>query len=84
MRLNKKYAAILMLLLLNACATHEIVRTVDSACLSFSPLSYAIPPRGADGTRVMVNDQGNRYDTEQTVADLQAFNARYGAVCPAK
>lgn len=39
-------------------------------------MSYVpAPAAGAD-------DPGNRYDTDETVRELQAHNARYRAACP--
>jgi hypothetical protein len=60
---------------------HAIPRTVDSSCSSFATIGYAIPPKQADGGRALPDDPGNRYDTEQTVADLQQHNARWDALC---
>lgn len=70
-----------MLPALSACATRETPPIADSACLSFKVIRYAVPPRQADGTRNVTVDDGNRYDTPETVEDLAEHNARYEAVC---
>lgn len=77
----KRSSAILLLAMLSACVTPETQRIVDTSCLSFGVISYAIPPRQADGTRDVPVDAGNRYDTVQTVADVAAHNAAWSALC---
>lgn len=74
--------AILTLLGLTACATPATPPTADTACLAFKRIGYAIPPVQADGTRELAVDEGNRYDTPETVADVAEHNARFGSVCP--
>lgn len=74
--------AILTLLALSACQTRETLRTVDTACLTFKRITYAVPPVQADGTRNVPIDQGNRYDTPETVTEVAEHNARYAATCP--
>lgn len=62
---------------LTACATAERLKIVDSACLSFSPLTYANAKAGQEHD----DDTGNRYDTAQTVTDVAAFNASWRELC---
>ncbi len=72
----------LMLPMLNACATPATPAIADSACLVFKPIRYAIPPVQADGTRNMAVDPANAHDTVGTVKDVQDHNVRYAATCP--
>ncbi len=72
---------ILPLLMMSACATPGTPPIADSACLSFKAISYAIPPKQADGSRVMADDPGNAHDTVETVEQVQEYNARFTAVC---
>lgn len=62
---------------LTACATAERLRIVDSACLSFAPLTYANAPAGREHD----DDHGNLYDTAQTVEDVAAYNGAWRALC---
>ena len=73
----------MMLCGLSACGTREILRTVDTACMSFRAISYAIPPVQADGTRNVAVDDGNRLDTPETVDEIAQHNARFNALCSA-
>lgn len=82
MKLPRLFAAILLLGTLSACATRATPMIADSACLSFKALSYAIPPKQADGSRDVAVDAGNRYDSTLTVAEIAEHNARYEATCP--
>lgn len=67
--------------MLSASCTHGTQKIVDTSCLSFGVIRYAIPPVQADGTRNVPVDAGNRYDTVQTVADVAAHNAAWSALC---
>ena len=67
------------LLSLNACKTVESVRTVDSSCLSFSPLTYANAKAGKE----TADDAGNKLDTAETVLAIAAFNRSWRAICQA-
>lgn len=64
-----------MLVGLSACATRETPRIVNTACLNFRALSYAVPSATKPETAE------NRFDTVQTVADLQEHNAKWDALC---
>lgn len=70
------------LIMTSACKTLETPKIVDSACLSFGRLTYAIPPVREDGSRTLVVDGGNRFDTLETIKEIGGHNARYDAVCP--
>lgn len=76
------FAAILPFAMLSACATRGTPKAVDTACTIFRPLSYAIPPKQADGTRAMAVDTGNRFDTLETIGEVQEHNVRFEAACP--
>lgn len=68
-----------VLIALPACATVEPQRTVDSACLSFNPLTYANAKAGQEAA----DDPGNRYDTAETILGIAMFNAALRRVCSA-
>lgn len=75
-----------MLAGLGACATAEPPKTVsDVSCALFSPISFAqmasakIAAAKAEGREVI--DSGNNADTDQTVREIQAHNAKYDTVC---
>lgn len=67
------------LLATSACKTVESVRTVDSSCLSFSPLTYANAKAGQEAA----DDLGNKLDTPETVLAIAAFNRSWRAICEA-
>lgn len=73
-----------MLPALSACKTPATPPIADSACVAFGRISYAIPPVQADGTRNVAVDEGNRYDTPETVGEVSRHNARFVAVCPGR
>lgn len=50
---------------------------VSDYCLIAKGISYAKKPPAS------VEDQRNRFDTDETVKSLEAHNLRYEAVCPA-
>ncbi|MBB3928334.1 hypothetical protein GGR43_004078 [Sphingobium jiangsuense] len=65
-----------MLLALSACGTAEPPKTAsDSYCLIARPLSFANAPAG------LVHDDGNRFDTGETVAEIMQHNAAYDGAC---
>lgn len=83
MKLPNVCGAILLPLVLTACATPGTPKTADSACAAFGLiLGYMIPPVQPDGSRDVAEDPGNRLDTTKTVAQVQEHNARFRAVCP--
>lgn len=51
-------------------------RDLSSWCQGDRPVSYAPAPVAG------VDDPGNRFDTEETVRELQQHNARLRAACP--
>lgn len=70
-----------MLLATTACATRATPPIADASCVTFKTIGYAIPPVQPDGTRNLPNDPGNRYDTPESVTEMQDHNARYRAIC---
>jgi len=59
-----------------ACATPAPLRIVtDTSCTSFAPISYAQLPAG------MTDDPGNKADTDATVREVEAHNAKWDALC---
>lgn len=75
-----------MLAALGACATAEPPKTVsDVSCALFSPISFAqMAKTEIDAARSEardVIDRGNSADTDQTVREIQAHNAKYDTVC---
>jgi hypothetical protein len=82
MLLLKLLLAILLSVGLTACATAERPRIVDTACAQFSTISYAQLPAAVRSLPAPEQrDDGNRADTDATVAEVQAHNARYRATC---
>lgn len=73
---------ILLCVTLHACATPAPQRIADSACTAFRPISYAQAPRGADGQRTTA-DPENRYDSDETVGEVEGHNAKWDALCAA-
>ena len=85
---NKIYAALASAALLastSACSTtgtsepaSDTVprRELSSWCQGDRAVSYAAAPEAGAA------DPDNRYDTEETVRELQEHNARYRAACP--
>jgi hypothetical protein len=68
--------AILLCAGLAACATAEPPKTVsDVSCAAFTTISYAQLARG------QVDDIGNRADSDETVRQIEAHNARHDALC---
>lgn len=51
-------------------------RDLSSWCQGDKPISFAPAPAAG------ANDPGNQFDTDETVRELQAHNARYRAACP--
>lgn len=63
---------------LAACGTAERPQTVsDVSCAAYLPISYAQLPAG------QVDDPGNVADSDATVKEIDAHNARYDAICGA-
>jgi hypothetical protein len=56
--------------------TEAGIRTVHDLCLIDKGIGYASQLPGA------VEDSSNRYDTAQTVAEIEAHNLRFEAICP--
>lgn len=74
---KKLSAAILLPGLLAAACTQERPKTVtvNTSCLSFKAISYAQLPSGVK------DDLGNVADSDATVTEIDAHNARWDAVC---
>lgn len=75
-----------MLGALGACATAEPPKTVsDVSCALFSPISFAqmasAEIEAAKAQARDVIDSGNKADTDQTVREIEAHNAKYDTVC---
>jgi hypothetical protein len=67
----------MMLAALAACATVAPPKTVsDVSCAAFKPISFAQLPAG------QTNDDGNKADSDATVAEIGEHNARFDAICP--
>lgn len=66
-----------MLAALTACATAEPPKTASSACTALRALTYANAKAGQE----QADDPGNRFDTGETVAQVQEHNARWRALC---
>lgn len=62
--------------MLTACGEAEPLRTVDTGCLVFKPISYANAPAG------QADDPGNRFDTPATIAEIDEHDAVYERLCP--
>lgn len=72
----KSCALIPLLAVTAACATPEPRKiVVDTSCTSFRAISYAQLPVG------MTADPGNKADSDQTVNEIDAHNARWDALC---
>lgn len=70
--------------MLNACGTAERPKTVsDVSCAAFATISYAqLPPADRALPVEQQVDTGNKADSDATVKEVQAHNARYRAICP--
>lgn len=73
--LLKLFALIPPLAALAACATPAPPRIVDTSCTAFRAISYAQLPAG------VVNDPGNKADSDQTVKEIEGHNAEWDALC---
>ena len=83
---NRIYAVLAsatLAVMLTACGTPETkdvasasTRLESSWCLGDRPISYV--PADAAGQ----DDPANKFDTDATVAEIMAHNARYRAACP--
>lgn len=77
----KKLCAVILLCgMLPACATPAPPRIVDTSCINFRAISYAQLPKRADGSRE-TNDPNNTADSDETVKEIDAHNAKYDALC---
>lgn len=77
---NKLFVAAAMLPLLAACQTREAMPAVvavsqTSLCQIDRPLTFSVAPTAG------ANDTGNRWDTDETIKELIAHNARLRAAC---
>ena len=75
-----KFAVVAILPLMAACQTREAMPAVANAsltslCAVDRVLSYAVAPVAN------ANDVGNAFDTDETVTNLMAHNARLKAAC---
>jgi len=72
----KLLIAMPLLAMSSACVTREPLRIVtDTSCTAFNAISYAQLAKG------QVDDPGNKADSDATVAEIDAHNARYDALC---
>jgi hypothetical protein len=60
---------------LTACGEAEPLRTVDTGCLVFKPIRYANAPTG------QVDDPGNKFDSAETIAEIDEHDAVYERLC---
>lgn len=75
----KPCALIPLLAVTAACATPEPRKiVVDTSCTSFRAISYAQLPAG------VADDLGNKADSDPTVNEIDAHNARWDALCSAR
>ena len=72
---KKLSATILLCGILSACATRETPMIVDTSCTAFKAISFAVPSRANPETAE------NRYDTQATVDEVMAHNARWDRLC---
>lgn len=74
--------------MLTACATQQTPRTASDLCLTISPLPYTLVPKSereaAEAEGRPVRDDGNKADSDQTIANIGALNRSWRAVCEAK
>jgi hypothetical protein len=63
--------------LLTACAGAAPPKIVSSGCLIFKPITYANAPRGQE----RADDPGNRFDTPETIAEIDEHMAVWERVC---
>lgn len=68
-----------------ACGTPEPPKTVsDVSCAAYGKISYAqMPPAQRALPADQQIDVGNKADSDETVMQAQAHNARYNAICGA-
>lgn len=68
-----------MLAALGACATVAPPKTVeapsDVSCSLFATISYAMLPAG------VVDDPGNKADSDATRAEIDRHNAKWDTIC---
>jgi len=72
---RKLFALIPLLVGLAACATPEHLKIVDTSCTAFQAISYAQLPAG------VLDDPGNKADSDATVSEIEAHNAKWGSLC---
>lgn len=68
-----------------ACGTAEPPKTVsDVSCAAYNKISYAqLPPAQRALPVDQQIDAGNKADSDATVTEIQAHNARHNAICGA-
>ena len=76
-----KFAAAALLPLIGACQARVAQAPVASVsetsiCQIDTPQSFSVAPEAGQ------DDPGNRYDTDATIRNLIAHNARLAAACP--
>jgi hypothetical protein len=67
--------SVLALAMTSACSPHATPRTVSDLCLNDREVKFSVAPSSG------VDDPGNKFDTEETVADLLAHNAVLRRLC---
>jgi len=73
---KKLSVTILLCATLPACATPAPQRIVtDTSCTAFKAISYAQLPKG------QADDPGNKADSDETVKEIDAHNAKWDALC---
>lgn len=73
--LLKLFALIPPLAGLAACVTPAPPRIVDTSCTAFRAISYAQLPTG------VLDDPGNKADSDATVSEIENHNAKWDALC---
>jgi hypothetical protein len=69
----------LLCVTLSACGQAERPKTVSDAsvtCAAFRVISFAQLPKS------QIDDPGNKADSNETVSEVLAHNARFLALCP--
>lgn len=76
MRLARLLAIpVLVSLTMSACGQPEPLRTVSDTCLTMKLVRFNPAPAAG------VDDPGNTFDTDETVADLIEQNAAWRTIC---
>lgn len=63
------------LVMMSACSPRETPRTVSDFCLIAQPIKFSVAPAAG------VDDPGNQYDTDETVAGLTEANGVWRRLC---